>query len=38
MKIIIHSYNTQHIEPSVRATIFADSCPTYGWTLGMTSP
>lgn len=28
MKIIIHSYNTQHVEPSVTATIYADSCST----------
>lgn len=28
MKIIIHSYNTQHVEPSVTATIYAGSCST----------
>lgn len=28
MKVIIHGYNTQHVEPSVTATVFGDACST----------
>lgn len=28
MKVIIHVYNTQHVEPAVTATVFGDACST----------